>query len=72
MSKIGLISHVATLYNVSHMFVHRYLRGSLEVIPYKRPKRPRLTIKMRENRMKLSKSSLRLDSQRLEQSIMVR
>ena len=42
--------------NVSHMSVHRYLRGSLGVKPYKRPKRPRLTIKMRENRMKFAEA----------------
>ena len=42
--------------NVSHMSVHRYLRSSFGVIPYKRPNRPRLTIEMRENRMKYAKA----------------
>ena len=42
--------------NVYHMSVHRYLRSSLGVISYKRPKRPRLTIKMRESRMKFAKA----------------
>ena len=40
--------------NVSHMSVHRYLRKYLGVKPYKRPRKPRLTIKMKANRMKLA------------------
>ena len=40
--------------NVSHMSVHRYLRKSLRVKPYERPRKPRLTIKMKVNRMKFA------------------
>ncbi|KAI6647471.1 hypothetical protein LOD99_12467 [Oopsacas minuta] len=40
--------------NVFHMSVHRYLRKSLGVKPYKRPRKPRLTKKMKENRMKFA------------------
>ena len=42
-------------YNVSYMSVHRYLRSFLGVIPTK-DQRPRLPIKMRENRMKFAKA----------------
>ena len=36
---------------ISHISVHRYLRHSLGVTPFKMPRRPRLTMKMKENRI---------------------
>ncbi|KAI6657159.1 hypothetical protein LOD99_15945 [Oopsacas minuta] len=41
-------------YDVSHTSVLRYLRKSLGATPFKRPRRPRLTLKMKENRIEFA------------------
>ena len=41
-------------YTASHSTVHRYLRNSINVYPYKRQQIPRLTEKMKQNRLNFS------------------
>ena len=43
-------------YPISHSTVYRYLRDSLGVRSFKRPKVPRLTAKMKENSFKFAES----------------
>ncbi|KAI6656082.1 hypothetical protein LOD99_11328 [Oopsacas minuta] len=40
--------------DVSHTSVHRYLRKSLGTTPFKRPRRPRLTLKLKKNRIEFA------------------
>ena len=40
--------------NISHTSVHKYLRKSLDAKPFKRTRKPRLTLKMKENRIKFA------------------
>ncbi|KAI6661473.1 hypothetical protein LOD99_13346 [Oopsacas minuta] len=44
--------------NVSHTSVHRYLRKFLGTTPFKRPRRPRLTLKMKENRIEFAQKHM--------------
>ena len=43
-------------YPISHSTVHRYIRDKIGAKSYKRPKRPRLTEKMKEKRLKFAES----------------
>lgn len=42
---------------ISKSTVHRYLKGTLGLKSYKRPKKPRLTEKMKENRLKFARKT---------------
>ena len=41
-------------YSASHSTVYRYLKDTINVYPYKRPRIPRLTEKMKQNRLDFS------------------